>query len=187
MDTFLTLYHVFFSPETEDDFEFRYSLWRLAGEVVREGLPPSDPSLRPSYDFAQRDIANLRRRLEATSRFKTLTTKKQRSAMRGHRSVNWPKTAEEAGFGKQMIHQIRAFYSGHVHADGLSASQVIQAETRDAQIEHVEIDMTMVMVVLAKFVCLYAGKFPEAKAACERNGGTYQHAVSLARAASRMA
>lgn len=184
LDTFLTLFHVFFSPASEDEFEFRYVLWKLAGEVVREGPAPSDASLQESHDLAQQDIADLRARIKATALYKSLTAKQQRAVLAGARSVNWSRTAEEAGFGKQMIRQIRAFYSGHVHADGLSASQVLGAETRDAQIEHIEIDMTTVMIVLAKFICLYADKFPEARAVCLSNADNYERCIMLAGAAS---
>jgi hypothetical protein len=186
LDSYLTLYDVFFRQTCDDDFEYAHALWRLAGEAVREGVVPSDPSLNRAYNQAQENIAHLRARVQATSKWKSLAQRQKRKALAGVRSVDWGELAHAAGFGKQMIRRMRAFYSGHVHADGLSTSQVIGSQSAAEQIEHIDTDMSTVLIVLSKFICLYAAKFPEAMTVCVASPDFYHRAVVLDEAARRI-
>ena len=76
-----------------------------------------------------------------------------------------------AGFGENTItiRQIYSYQSGYIHADGLSGAQVFGLKTMQEQIEFIEINMRIVMIVLSKLIIEYSKKFPEAKAACEKN------------------
>jgi hypothetical protein len=184
LDTYLTLFDVFFNHSTDDEFEFKHAMWRLAGEAVREHVVPSEPSLMDSYLLAQQEIKHLRARLQATTAFQSLTPKQQRKALAGLRHADWTATAMAAGFGQKMIRQLRAFYSSHVHADGLSAGQVVGSDSATTQIEHIEMDMATTMIILSKFICLYAHHFPEARAECDRSSDIFHRAQVLAGAAA---
>jgi hypothetical protein len=186
IDTYLTLHEVFFRPSTDDDFEFAHALWKLSGEVVRENVVPTDPALHGSYLLAQEEIARLRDRLRASAKFKTLSPKQGRRVLAGVRLTDWGVAARAAGFGEQRIRRMRAYYSGHVHADGLSAAQVVGSDNAATQIEHIEIDMATVLIVLSKFICLYAANFPEAKAVCDANNSLFHRAQVLDEAARRI-
>ncbi len=79
-----------------------------------------------------------------------------------------------------------AYYSGYVHADGLSGTQIVTAKTAQDQVEHIEIHMLTIMLVLSKMILDYAKKFPEAKAACDKNPDVYYRAEIWSGAASRL-
>jgi len=180
LDTFLKLFHVFFAPTDDDDFEFRYTSWKLAGEVVREGYVPTDPSLLEPYNVSQENIRHLRSRLESTREFGVLTDHQKKQVLRGKGEPRWSAIAREAGFGEETIRRWRAYHSGHVHADGLSGSQVVGSPSGDSQIEYIEREMGFVMIVLSKFICLYAEKWPAAGEECRRHADVYALARSLA-------
>src|SRR5260221_10792360 len=63
LETYLTLFEIFFEPSTEDEFEFNHALWLLSGFVIRENFDPSDPTLQEQITKAQKEIQEMRNRL----------------------------------------------------------------------------------------------------------------------------
>lgn len=169
-ETYLTMFEVFFEPATEDEFEFRHALWLLSGFVIRENYRPSDPALQSQFSKAQKEIHDMRTRLQKTKKYKSLKPSEQKKVSKGEAIRSWKVVAKAAGFGEQTIQRMYAYYSGYVHADGLSATQIETAKTAQKQVEHIEIHMrTTIMLVLSKMILGYAKKFPEAQVACDKN------------------
>lgn len=77
-----------------------------------------------------------------------------------------------------------AYYSGYVHADGLSGAQIGITQTAQDQIEYIEIHMNTILIVLSKMIIDYAKRFPEAKAACDKKPDAYYRAETWSGAAS---
>ena len=176
LETYLTLFEVFFEPTSDDEFEFRHALWQLSGFIVLEDFVPSDPSLNQDYLQAQQDIAILRQRITQTKHFIQLNSKQKKEILQGKRVRKWHDIAHSAGFGIQFIRRIYALYSSYVHADGLSASQIFAAETADKQREYIQNDMLTLLLLMSKLIVEYTRRFPESKAVCERFPGVYRHA-----------
>jgi hypothetical protein len=186
LETYLTLFEVFFEPATDDEFEFSHALWKLSGFVVRENYIPADPELQSQFTNAQQEIQDMRNRLQKTAKFASMACHQQKEVLKGKRKRARKSVANAAGFGQQTIEGMYAYYSGYVHADGLSGAQIEIAKTAHEQIEHIEFHMKTVMVVMSKMIVGYAKKFPEAKAACNTNMDTFYIAETLAQAVSRM-
>jgi hypothetical protein len=186
LETYLTLFEVFFEPTTDDEFEFSHALWQLSGFIVRENYVPSDPALQSKFANAQQEIQDLRNRLQKTAKFATMTPGEQKEVLKGKRKRDWTSVVNAAGFGQQTIWRIYAYYSGYVHADGLSCVQIVTANTADEQIEHIEFHMVTMMVVMSKMIVEYARKFPEAKEVCDKNSDTFYLADVMAQAVSRI-
>jgi len=167
LDTYLTLFEVFFEPETRDEFEFNHALWQLSGFVVREGVVPSDPGLRDWVAGSEREIEEMRSRLCATQKYASLSSGEKKAVLRGRRGRDWSAVARAAGFAEQTIRRMYAYYSGYVHADGLAGAQIMQAATREEQSRFIEGDMRLVMSMLAKTILGYEAKFQEARRICE--------------------
>lgn len=184
LETFLTLFEVFLEPTTEDEAEFNHALWQLSGFIVREDFVPSDPTLQDRVSNSQKEIQQMRTRLRRTKKFNSLTPGQQKDVLRGKRKTDWRKVARAAGFGEQTIRRWYAYYSGYVHADGLSGAQIVSAQTGQDQIEFIQTHMLTVMVMLSKLIIGYAGKFPEARAVCNNNPDTHHLAQVLSGAAS---
>jgi hypothetical protein len=79
-----------------------------------------------------------------------------------------------------------AYYSGYVHADGLSGTQIVAAKTAKDQIEQIETHMRLIIIVMSKMILDYANKFPEAKAVCDKNSDAYYLAEIWSEVASRL-
>jgi hypothetical protein len=186
LETFLTLFEVFFEPTTEDEFEFNHAFWQLAGFVVREGFIPSDPALKSQIPKLQREIDEMRTRIQKTKKFRSLKRGEQKNVLKGKRKRDWTSLAKAVGFGEQTIRRMYSYYSGYVHADGLSGIQVVTVKTAPEQIEFIEGNMYTVMILLSKMIIEYAKRFPEAEAVCDKNPDAFFQAEIWSGAAERM-
>ena len=176
LETYLTLFEIFFEPVTEDEFEFNHALWLLSGFVIRENFAPSDPTLQEQMAKAQEEIQEMRDRLQKTEKYKSLKPGEQRKILKGEGIRSWKSVAKAAGFGEETIKRMYAYYSGYVHADGLSGAQIVAAQTAQDQLTHIEIHMRAIMIVLSKMILDYAKKFSEAKVVCDKNPDTFYKA-----------
>jgi hypothetical protein len=183
LETYLTMFEVFFEPTTDDEFEFKHALWLLSGFVLREDFVSLDPIIQSQFT---KEIQVMRTRLQKTKKYESLKPSEQRKVSKGMAIRSWKAIAKAAGFGELTIQQVYAYYSGYVHADGLSGTQIVTAKTAQDQVEHIEIHMRTIMIVLSKMILDYAKKFPEAKAACDKNPETFYLAEVLSGAASHL-
>ena len=186
LETYLTLFEVFFKPASDDEFEFSHALWQLSGFIIRENYVPLDATLRTQFAAVQKEIQDLKVRIQKTVVFASMTAGEKKEALKGKRKRDWAGVAKAAGLGEQAIRQMYAYYSGYVHADGLSGSQIVTARNAKEQIEDIEIHMRTIMIVLSKLITEYARKFTEAKAVCDKNPDAYYRAEIWAGAASRL-
>lgn len=168
VETYLTMYELFFEAITEDEREFRHALWLLSGFVIRESLVPGGAADRAKVADLQREIEELRDRIRNTATFAALTDGQKRRALQGKRIPRkFEDRAKAAGFGPKYTRLISQQYlSGYVHSDGLSAAQVSEAETKEKQIEYIEGGMWLVMMAMAKMILEYKRLFPSAEAWC---------------------
>lgn len=175
-ETYLTMFEVFFEPTTDDEFEFNHALWQLSGFVIRENFVPTDPTLQHRIANAQKEVQEMRNRLQRTQKYKSLKPGEQRKVLKGEAIRGWKNIAQAAGFGEKTIQRMYAYYSGYVHADGLSGAQIVAAQTAQEQIGHIDIHMRTIMLVLSKMIIDYAKKFPEARAICDKQHDAYYRA-----------
>ncbi len=168
VETYLTMYELFFEPVQEDEREFRHASWLLAGFVIREGVRPSSTIDGDRVAELQREIEEMRRRIQRTEMFALLTDKRKRRVLKGMRaSRSFEKRVRAAGFGPKTIGLIgQRYLSGYVHSDGLSAAQISGAKTAEEQIQHIEPRMSLVIMAMAKMILEYKRLFPSAEACC---------------------
>jgi hypothetical protein len=170
LETYLTLFEVFLGPTSDDEFEFNHALWQLSGFIIREDFIPSDPAFSSKVASFQKEIQEMRDRLQRTKKFNSMSKKQKDNLLKkGSRTRDWTYIAKETGFGEKTIRQIYKYYSGYVHADGLSGTQIVTARTKEEQIEYIEGHMQKVMIILSKAIIGYGKKFSEAKVICDKN------------------
>lgn len=187
LETYLRFFEVFVSTSDDDDeFEFEYCLWHLAGQVVLEGMVPDDPSLITVHEDAMKEIASLRNRLRATQKFQSLGQGKQTDVLKGIRRREWKQVAESTGFGHSFIRRIYRYYSGFVHADGYTSGQIMSAQSKEAQQLHAKTDLATIMMVLSKFILDYGKLFDEARAVFPKFPEAHKSAETWSEVASIM-
>ena len=186
LETYLTMFEVFFEPTTPEEFEFRHASWQLQGFILREGFEQSDPDLEERYIQAQKDISILRERISNAPAFQALTEKQQKQVLKGRRLRTRMDVASAAGFGTDYIRRIYHFYSDYAHSGGLAASQMFEAKNEAEQRQQTTMHMVMIGTCLAKQILQYVEGFPEAKAVAGGFPEGLRHAVLLSEVARRM-
>ncbi len=167
LETYLTMFELFFEPVIEGEREYRHALWLLSGFVIREDFIPFDPTLKDRIADLQEEIEEMRARIEGTAVFASLTDRQKKAVLAGKRLPEaFKDRAKAAGFGPETIRTIQQYLSGYVHSDGLSAAQVVAVKTKEEQIAFIESYMRIVMMVLSKMILEYKKMFPSAEAWC---------------------
>jgi hypothetical protein len=187
LETYLTLYEVFFEPISDDEKEFRYQLWLLSGFVIREKYIPSDPLMQVKVIQSKQDIQNMRNRISVTKYFKSLSRKKQKDVLKGKRMQrNWEDVAKAAGFGEISIKQMYGYFSGFSHSDGLSCTQIVTATTKQDQLIYIDTQMRIILMVMSKMILNYCEYFSESKKACDSKPESFQTAIVWSEIAKRI-
>jgi hypothetical protein len=188
VETYLTMFEVFIEPTTDDEFEFRHALWLLSGFKIRKRFTPSDPALQSRMIASQQEIQAMRDRVKNTTLFASLTTKQQKHFLKTDEGVTRDRAslARAAGFNEEFLDLLYAYQSGFVHADGLAAAQIMEADNKEKQGEYIEGHMRIVAILLSKTILNYAQKFPEARAVCGANPDALHWAKVFSGVASRI-
>jgi len=167
LETYLTMFEVFFENIPDDEQEFRHAVWQLSGFVIREGTVLQDLVIPERRAESQGQIDEMRTRIQNTAFFASLTTGQQNAVLRGERQ---PRAFEDrlgrAGFAHETVRTIHRYLSGFVHSDGLAGVQIMWAVSAARQIAFIESHMRIVMVVMAKMIREYRKAFPSAEAWC---------------------
>lgn len=175
LETYLTMFEVFFEPTGDDERSFRHAHWQLSGLVVREGLLFENTVSLDRVFQSQQEIETLRERIRNTSRFASLTPKQQAQVLEG-RKLNRSRAdlAKAAGFSEDLLGMVYSYQSGYVHADGLSGMQIMASTTQEEQIRFIDSSMRVaIMPSLSKMILSYATTFPQARAVCERHANAF--------------
>ena len=194
-ETYLNLFEIFFEPQNDDEFEYRYAVYQLRGLKIAELTIQNNPMAEgQDVDFILqvqqrfKDIESLKNRIKRTSHFQTLDQNQQKASLEGSLfpKRNRDDLAKEAGFGKKSFQQIYAYLSGYTHGDSLSIIQIKDAVSDEEKDSFIRLSMGLVMMVLSHLILNYARKFPQARAVCDAQPANRNLVVILAKQASSM-
>lgn len=131
-EVLLAFNYVFRDPTNEDEAEFRYLAWMLAGFGKRESFPVQTAEGKKQVAIDIKTNAQMRKRAQKTAAFQALTKKQQKAVLEG-RDWHPGKTVSamcEDAFGAMWGRSLYGFMSGHAHSDALSAVQILQTSDR---------------------------------------------------------
>lgn len=120
--------YVFRNPVGEDEAEFRYFAWMLAGFVKRESFPVQTAEGKQQIAKDAKMNAQMRGRIQKSIAFQALTKGQQKGVLEGrdwHPGKTLSAMCEDV-FGKTWGRPLYSFMSSHAHADALSSVQIKQ-------------------------------------------------------------
>lgn len=172
LEAYLVFCYVFVQPESPDDFEFRYSTWKLSGLATRETFPAQLEESRRQIAEEKRLNEELRDRIRQTRRFQDLSNRQKREVLEGRkwRFESWVAIAQAAGFGEQYSRFLYSLLSSYAHSDGLSALQLVEAKARDDQVALAGNALGFILATVSKMVVTYSEVFPQARQVLARHG-----------------
>lgn len=164
LETYLTLFEVYFEPNTPEELEYRIAVYKLKGFSFRETFVP-DYKFHKQYEKHIKDIDTLRNRIRNTAKFKSFTDKNHREqSLQGKIMPSRPFDIKmsEAGFGPR-IRKSFGYQSAFVHGDSLSVAQIDQNQTSEQATRLINPQLAIVMATLGKLIENYAQLFPESR------------------------
>ncbi len=165
LETFLVFHHVFVAPPTEEEKDFRYMSWLLAGYLERQIYPAQSPQGRKMLEEEARLIPPLQARLRGNGYFKTLTSKQQKNLLeKGKwRIPSWTEAALSAGLSQTVAEAFYSYLCEYAHAGNLAALQIRNARTLQSQRALCGATIGVLIVSIANMIRSYCEVFPKSQ------------------------
>ena len=165
IETYVACHYVFIQPDTDDEFEFRFNAWMLAGFAKRESFPVITDDGRAQIARDAKLNEKCRKRVQRTAAFQALNSKTKKAVLAGR---GWPPGTTMSALADTVLGPRwgRAVYgvgSSHAHSDGLAAVQIKEAISRKEILKLIEATMPPVGLALACMTADYARKFVKAR------------------------
>ncbi|OGS71542.1 MAG: hypothetical protein A3F91_08360 [Flavobacteria bacterium RIFCSPLOWO2_12_FULL_35_11] len=163
LETYLTLNYIFISTTDKDELRFRFLCWDLAGFLERADHTPTNQEHKDKQTQEKKSIKTITEELKNTNAFKNLSTKRQKLATNGQWRLNnsWVQLAVMAGFSERFFKQQYKFLCAYAHSSRLSIIQIQQIKELEAQKEMALASISVLMVIIAKFMFDYIHLIPE--------------------------
>jgi hypothetical protein len=177
LETYLTLFEVFFESKDVDLLEYRHAVYQIDGFAIRENQIKRKPnayfdiSELPKIEHQIREIEDMRDRVKKTQHYQTLDKNQRDSSLKGSlcpkRGIEV--VAESAGFKSSFFQKAYVILCSYTHGDALSVAQIHDAKTDEERDAYMRLSMATAMMVLSRLILNYAEKFPQAKVIFDSN------------------
>jgi hypothetical protein len=165
-ETFLTFHYVFFEPKTDDEKNYHYCAWKLAGLIERQNFPASYEDHKEKLKEEKKEVEVLSENLRANANFQQLKERQKRRVLRGEwRLLTWREIGAKVGFSKILSSHMYKHLSGYTHSSWSSILQIKQSLREKEQALLISSSMSFMSIVSANFIREYCELFPRAKAA----------------------
>jgi hypothetical protein len=169
LETFLVFHYIFIEPTTDQDRDYRYTAWRLAGLLERQQFPIWSAPAKAALAREANAIGPLMDRLKANATFATLTPKQQKNVLTGQwRLHSWTHIGRSAGLHDINAKALYAYLCGYAHAGHLSVLQLRQANVAMSQRSLCATSMNLVLIAMANMVRSYCTLFLKARIRLEQ-------------------
>jgi hypothetical protein len=165
LETFLVFHHVFVSPTSEEEKDFRYISWKLAGLLERQTLPAQSPKGKAMLLEEAQLIAPLQGKLSANQHFKALKPGQQKELLKKGkwRLPPWKKMALTAGLSCTHAETFYSYLCEYAHAGNLSVLQIRDAQTAQSQRTLCAATIGVLIISMANMIKSYCTVFPKSE------------------------
>lgn len=165
LEACLTFHYVFYAPQTEEEKNCHYWVYKAAGIAERIATPASTEESERKQAEEIKELNKLHQRLEENAAFQRLTDKQKKRISKGEwRLKSWREIAIDAGFSKTMASKIYRYLSGSAHSSFLSVFLSVETQKSGTQEEAIIVSQAIANTVIANMVREYCGLFPKAHA-----------------------
>jgi hypothetical protein len=159
IEAFLTFHYVFYSPKNDEEKNYKYWAYRLAGHMERKNIPILSPEYKQKIDEDNNAIIDFSTKLASNSSFNSLASRQRNRTLKGGwRLLNWKDIALDANLSKMIAH-----YYGHLcgfaHSSSLSVLQIAQAHQKHEQKLLITPSIYSTNIVIANFINEYCSLF----------------------------
>ncbi len=171
LETYLTFNYVFIKPQSQEEKDFRFISWDLAGFIEREKFPVT------SSKHAQivKDEAELKNKwlkeLEKNNVYLSLTEPQKRFIKSGkwRMDKSWLQLAIDAGISETTFRHLYSYLSSYAHSGRLSILQIEQTKEFENEKSFSRIFQTINLMTIARLLTDYVTLIPDCKETFESN------------------
>jgi hypothetical protein len=165
LETFLVFHHVFVSPTSEEETDFRYMSWKLAGLLERQTFPVQSPKGKAMLLEEAQLIAPLQGKLRDNQHFRDLKPGQQKDLLeKGKwRLPPWKKMALTTGLSRTHSEAFYSYLCEHAHAGNLSVLQIRDAQTIQSQRSLCAATIGVLVISTANMIKSYCKIFPKSE------------------------
>ena len=163
-ETFLVFHHIYISPSTDGEKDFKYYSWLLSGLVPRQKFYTTS---QESKDLLKREgdyIDFIITKLNDNKYFKALEKKQQNKITKSGywRLKSWKEIALSAGLHEIHAKSLYSYLSDYAHSGSLSILQWREARSNDIRKRLMYATLGLILIVMANFIDCYCRVFPRA-------------------------
>lgn len=172
LETFLVFHHVFVAPASEEEErDFRYMSWLLAGFLGRQTFPLQSPKGKEMLSKEAQLIAPLQCKLRENQHFKSLKPGQQKDLLeKGKwRLPSWKKMALSAGLSRTHAEAFYSYLCEYAHAGNLSVLQIRNAHTLQSQRSLCSATIGVLIISTANMIKSYCKVFPKSESSLQED------------------
>ncbi|MEO6884282.1 MAG: DUF5677 domain-containing protein [Bacteroidia bacterium] len=175
LETYLAFNYVFISPKNEDEYSFRFLCWDLAGYLERENFTAKQIEHIKIQEDEKVAIEYLKKEIEKHPYLLGKSNKIKSSAIDGQWRLrnSWTDLAVDAGFKETFFNQQYKFLCAYAHSSRLSIIQIQQTKNIDTQTKVIQATMSLIKIVLAKYIYDYVHLMPALKQSVDFNSAEH--------------
>jgi|SRR3990172_11272399 len=165
LEAFLVFHHVFVAPGSEEEKDFRYMSWLLAGLLERQTFPAQSPKGKEMLSKEAELIPPLQGKLRENQHFKALKPGQQKDLLeKGKwRFPPWKKMALVAGLSRIHAEVFYSYLCEYAHAGNLSVLQIRNAQTLQSQRSLCAATIGVLIISTANMIKSYCKMFPKSE------------------------
>jgi hypothetical protein len=170
-ETFLTFHFIFVEPKTQEEKQFRHTVWRIGGLRDRQRYFSFTKAGKSRQEQERAQIEELEAIIRNGSIFKDLDEPRKKDAIKGkwRFGKKWEDLAEMTGIHKNYFVSMYSYISSHAHTGYIGVLQLSQADDISIQRDLAGMYTYVGLMIMSHFVMCYCNIFPEAKALLDNN------------------
>lgn len=180
-EAFLTFHHVFYSPRTKVEADFRYLMYKATGILERHDFPTVIEKFEKIRLEDEKELAKIREKLETNVVFLSLNQRQRTRFFEGKelnlwrwdpnakKVLSWREIAIHAKLGEMIASHVYRLLAGQAHSSFLSVFQSLGTRKSESQAKDVIFVMGVMNPMIANMVREYCGLFPKAQEALRKD------------------
>lgn len=170
LETFLVFNHIY-GEENQELSRFNHKLWKLSGLLSRQTYPILVENNKKRVELEKIQIEDLKADIQTNAIFESYSEKQQKQLLKGNWDfdTSWQALGVKAGFHPVHFRMTYNFLCGYSHASYISALQIGQAQTVEAQRDLTSPMLQIGGILMAYFAFAYPKVFKSASEILEAN------------------
>jgi hypothetical protein len=171
LETFLVFHYVFVEPKSDEERDFRYYSWLIAGLLESQKYPIQSTKGKMLLLKENKLIEPLRIKLANNPYFLKLTEKQQGKLIQQGvwKLHKWKDIALSAGLNGAYAKTFYNYLCGYAHAGNLSVLELRQVWTSESQKALCAATISVLMITIANMIKSYSSVFPRSQSILQQD------------------